>query len=191
MKHEGLILTSLLSLFSLIAAPVAADAYRPGDGFQTGGVYFHVVSLSPDGGALFRAGERLQAADGLEEHPGCYRVGRAFYHQEACPVLQAHFARHGAAADSAPPPATATGSAYGAGDHPVDYLRGSYVEPERSYDWGYAGLYYGPWIAPGAGRGGFGGRPGLGFRDARGPFGHKFGRGFVGARAFGFTFRGW
>ncbi len=188
--NRNSLIPAVLLLLPLVAAQAAADAYRPGDGFQVGGVYFHVVSVAPDGGALFRVSERLEAA-GAEEHPGCYRVGRTFYHHESCPALQAHFARYGSAADSAPPPAAAAGSSYGTGSHPIDYLRGGYVEPERSYGWRYAGLYYGPWLASSPVRGGFRGRPGFGFRGGGGRFGHGFVRGFAGTGSFGVSFGRW
>ncbi len=180
MNRFSLVLAALL-----LSAPVlaSADAYRPGSGFQVGGVYFHVVSVSTEGDALFRVGERLPEEG--EEHAACYRVGSAFYHHEACPVVQSHFARSGAPADSDAPIPAAAGQ-YAAGSHPIDYLRGSYVEPRRPFSWGYAAPLYGPWFGT-TSRVGFQGRHSFGFRGHHG----RFHRGFHGRRAVGGSFRRW
>lgn len=154
MSRFGSILCTTLVL---ILATGPADARQPtalqvGDGFQLGGVYFHVAAASEEV-LLFRVSERLGAV-GAAHHPDCFREGRTFYHVESCPLVQAHLARHGA---DAAPVATATTSG-GGGSHPIDYLRGSYVPAARhaawdwygapwSYAWAPLPFFHGPGIA--------------------------------------------
>ncbi len=164
---RDILLLATLGLFVPFAA--AADAWQPGTGFQTGGVHFYVVSTSAEAGALFRVTARL-AADGVEEHASCYRVARAYYHVEACPVLQAHFARSGARAEAPQPAASSSAAPVAAGSHPIDYLRGGYVEPRPSYGSAWDGVYYGAWLADSHGRARFGGRSAFGPRGHRGRF---------------------
>lgn len=182
------ILATLLLITSPLPVLAEAAAFQPGEGFQVGGVHFHVVSTSAETGALFRVAARLEA-DGLEEHSACYRVGRAFYHQEACSVLQAHFVRYGDRADSAQPaPETSRGS-YGSGSHPIDYLRGSYVEPDRPYHLAYPGFYSSPWLGASGLRSPHRGWPGLRFHRGREHFGRgHFGRGHFGHGSAGARF---
>lgn len=190
MKRLGLFLSVLL-LPMILAAPAAGD-FQPGDGFQIDGVYFYVVSVSPDTGALFRAAARLHDGE-TGDHADCYRVGRTFYHHEACPALQAHFARAGSL-DEAAPPAPSGGVSYASGSHPIDYLRGTYIKRDPPYAWTYASLYYSPWSL-GYGGLGFHHRPGRG-PGFRGPYrpGHGFRphhRPAHYGRGFGFHARGW
>ena len=164
--------TAFVLLCALAAThPAAAQDFRPGDGFQVGGIYFYVVSTSPETGALFRVAQRLDS-DGAEEHPGCYRVSSVFYHYEACPVLQAHFARYGQVDDSTPATMPVVTSDSGSGSHPIDYVNGNYVEPDDGDYWSDSWLYLYPWYGSYAsprgvdrgGRGGHGRYPGSGHR---------------------------
>lgn len=133
----GSILLVALAL-ALVAGPTAAQQLpdlQVGDGFQVGGVYFHVAATS-EADALFRVSDHLGEL-GEEEHPDCFREGRTFYHVDSCPRVQAHISRYASRGVAL----AASGHA-GGGSHPINYLRGDYVAPadysvwDRA--WGYA-----------------------------------------------------
>jgi hypothetical protein len=185
----ALALAPLLALM-LAGGLVAGDEgyWQPGTGVQVGGVYFHVVSVAPNTEALFRVTERLDA-EGLEDHPDCYRVSRTFYHLESCPLVQEHFRRHAESAGSNAPQAAPVD--HSGGEHPINYVQGNY-QPRQAPYWS-TGYWSTPWLGFGPGYGYSFTRPGHGFGrpgfrpGVRPPYRPGFGPGHRG----GGSFRSW